>query len=92
MTTFALSRRRVLVTVALGAVSGVAHYAFAASQLPKVKSYRNPGCDCCERWVKHLQKAGFDFTMSDDPKLNARKPASQRLLPWSQRHLHSSGY
>jgi hypothetical protein len=47
---------------------------FAASPT-SVKAYRNPGCGCCEKWVAHMQAAGFAVTMEDDPDLDARRTA-----------------
>jgi hypothetical protein len=35
--------------------------------------YRNPGCGCCENWVKHLIAAGFTVSVEDDPDLAARR-------------------
>ena len=23
--------------------------------------YKNPGCMCCDRWVKHMNEIGFDL-------------------------------
>lgn len=90
MTSFLLSRRRMLAASALGAISAPAHNALAASELPRIESYRNPRCGCCEQWVRLLQRAGFAVAMSDDPQLNARKRFSVCLCrsrdatyPWS---------
>ena len=41
--------------------------------LPAMAVYRNPGCGCCEGWVKHMIAAGFTVTVEDDPDLNARR-------------------
>jgi hypothetical protein len=38
-----------------------------------IKAYRNPGCGCCEVWVEHMRKAGFDISMEDDPDLYTRR-------------------
>lgn len=51
---------------------GLVHRASAAS-LPLIKSYRNPGCGCCENWAELLTKAGFPVTMEDDPALDDRR-------------------
>ena len=45
----------------------------AASNLPAVTAFRNPGCTCCEKWAGLLKQAGFEVTMTDDPALDARR-------------------
>lgn len=45
----------------------------AATALPAIKAYRNPGCGCCEKWAESLKQAGFDITMEDDADLATRK-------------------
>jgi hypothetical protein len=44
-----------------------------ASALPDIAVFRNPGCGCCEGWVKHMIAAGFKVTVEDDPDLAARR-------------------
>lgn len=44
-----------------------------AAAFPKVAVYRNPGCSCCEGWVKHMSSAGFEVSIADDPNLDARR-------------------
>ena len=44
-----------------------------ASAFPDIVVYRNPGCGCCEGWVKHMIEAGFKVTVEDDPNLQARR-------------------
>lgn len=49
-------------------------FASAASPLPTVVAYRNPGCGCCERWAENMKAAGFaDLIMIDDPELENRR-------------------
>lgn len=45
----------------------------AASGLPPVTAFRNPGCGCCEKWAGLLTQAGFDVKMTDDPALDERR-------------------
>ena len=47
--------------------------AAARTSLPQIAAYRNPGCGCCEMWVRLLRRAGFTATMSDDPDLASRQ-------------------
>ena len=44
-----------------------------AAAFPAMAVYRNPGCGCCEGWVKHMIAAGFAVTVEDDPDLAARR-------------------
>jgi hypothetical protein len=44
-----------------------------AAAFPDIAVYRNPGCGCCEGWVKHMIAAGFKVTIEDDPNLAARR-------------------
>ncbi len=30
-----------------------------AQQTPKIVIYKNPSCDCCQKWADHLAAAGF---------------------------------
>ncbi len=48
-------------------------HAGRAAALPAMAVYRNPGCGCCEGWVKHMIAAGFTVTVEDDPNLTARR-------------------
>ena len=40
-----------------------------SAALPTVVVYRNPGCGCCEGWVKHMRAAGFEVSVEDDADL-----------------------
>jgi hypothetical protein len=33
--------------------------AASAQPLPKVDIYKSPTCDCCAKWIAHMQKSGF---------------------------------
>ncbi len=47
-----------------------------AATYPSIKTYRNPGCMCCEKWAGQLKQAGFSITMEDDPELEKRRNAA----------------
>lgn len=57
---------------ALASVLIVPH-ADGAAALPDIAVFRNPGCGCCEGWVKHMIAAGFKVTIEDDPNLATRR-------------------
>ena len=62
----------VLLTLfALGAVANL-----PASAADAVDVYKSPYCGCCEKWVEHLQQAGFAVRTHD---VNDVPAARQRL-------------
>lgn len=68
-----MNRRTTLLSLFASASVLIAPRAGRAAALPPVAVYRNPGCGCCEGWVKHMIAAGFKVTTEDDPDLNARR-------------------
>jgi hypothetical protein len=63
-----LSRRRVCVQLigAVAALIGGARLVSAQAKPPLVV-YKDAGCDCCQKWVEHMQKLGYKATVSDVP-------------------------
>jgi hypothetical protein len=51
------SRRAFTGGIALVAMS--AALPVFAQQGPKITIYKNPSCDCCQKWAEHLAAAGF---------------------------------
>ena len=45
----------------------------ALAQAPLIEVVKDPGCGCCENWVKHLEKAGFRATVTESADLDAIK-------------------
>ncbi len=79
MVTNLLNRRNLIRQAGLGFLTLATAYSVPFAQavpLPSITAYRNPGCGCCENWVAHLQAAGFQVTMHDDPDLDARRTAA----------------
>ena len=37
--------------------------------------YKNPGCMCCDRWVKHMNENGFNLGITPSEKMNELKIA-----------------
>jgi hypothetical protein len=69
-----VSRRNAMLMCGAAAMSlGWPAAVNAATKLPPVTAYRNPGCGCCEKWAGLLTQAGFEVTMTDDPALNERR-------------------
>ena len=68
-----MNRRTTLFSFFASASVLIVPRAGRAAALPPVAVYRNPGCGCCEGWVKHMIAAGFTVKVEDDPNLNARR-------------------
>ena len=53
------------------AIVGIAAYvqfgmsSATPAELPAVTVYKSPTCQCCAKWVDHLQANGFEVTTSD---------------------------
>lgn len=45
----------------------------ANAQLPRAVVHKSATCGCCEAWVEHLRKAGFEVTVQNTTELNAVK-------------------
>ncbi len=64
------------VTVLLAVLCLGAGISLPASAADTVDVYKSPYCGCCEKWVKHLQQAGFAVRTHDVADVPA---ARQRL-------------
>ena len=68
------SRRDWLRASALGAAGIVlSRRIVGAEPLPVVAVYKDPGCECCARWVKHLSANGFVATVRDSTDMPSVK-------------------
>lgn len=54
-------RRTSLLIVALALWAGIA----PAQAAERVEVFKSPYCGCCEKWVEHLRKAGFEVITRD---------------------------
>jgi hypothetical protein len=61
------SRREWLRNSFLGAAATLVggHRLFAGPAMPVVTVYKDPGCDCCAKWVKHVTANGFVVSVRD---------------------------
>jgi hypothetical protein len=66
-----ISRRRFLLSSAIGLVSG--RKLFAAAPPPVVMVYKDPSCECCDKWIKHLSANGFVVTAMNSTKMDGIK-------------------
>ena len=46
---------------------------FAAGPSPVIIVYKDPGCECCALWVKHLSANGFVTTVHDTTNMDEVK-------------------
>lgn len=71
-----LSRRDWFRSSALGVAGVLLSRRFvAATALPVVAVYKDPGCECCVRWIKHLSANGFVATARDTADMPSVKRA-----------------
>ena len=45
---------------------------WATAASPAVEVWRGRGCLCCEAWVRHLERGGFEVTVHDGGNTEAR--------------------
>lgn len=70
-------------SAAITPVTPVARHALAS-----VLVHKNPSCGCCELWVEHLRKAGYQVEVRDEEDLNAVK---ERLgVPYGKGSCHTA--
>jgi hypothetical protein len=70
------------VTVLLAVLCLGAGISLPASAADTVDVYKSPYCGCCEKWVKHLQQAGFavrTHDVADVPAARQRLGMPERL-------------
>lgn len=58
--------------IALSLFAGI-HLAHAAE---RVEVFKSPYCGCCEKWVEHMRKAGFDVVTKDVNDVPATRKAA----------------
>ncbi|UCH49380.1 MAG: DUF411 domain-containing protein [Betaproteobacteria bacterium] len=44
-----------------------------ADGLPQVEVWKDPNCGCCNKWIAHLQDAGFDVTAHNTRRVGAAR-------------------
>jgi len=83
--------RRLALFALLSATVATATQKVQAASSFKFEVFRNPGCGCCEQWVDHMRKAGFDVSIQDDPDLNGRLTKLGVAPEFSGCHIAQSG-
>jgi hypothetical protein len=82
-----MNRRTTLFSFFASASVLIIPQAGRAAALPAMAVYRNPGCGCCEGWVKHMIAAGFTVTVEDDPNLAARRESLKMPVDLASCHI-----
>ena len=70
-----LKTRPLIIAFALFAAIPQAHAA------ERVEVFKSPYCGCCEKWVEHMRKAGFDVVTKDVNDV----PAARKLAGMPER-------
>ncbi len=70
-----LKTRPLIIAFALFAAIPQAHAA------ERVEVFKSPYCGCCEKWVEHMRKAGFDVVTKDVNDV----PATRKLTGMPER-------
>ena len=73
MRTNALSRRLCLQRLLVLPLAAALAPAQAAPAKPLVEVWKDPSCGCCEDWVLHMKKSGFEVRVNDSGNEAARK-------------------
>jgi hypothetical protein len=58
-----LTRRQLLQSLPV-AVAGLALARVAAQGKEAIQVYKDPGCECCSKWVTHMEANGFAATVA----------------------------
>ena len=73
MRTNALTRRLCLQRLLVLPLAAALASAQAAPAKPLVEVWKDPSCGCCEDWVLHMKKSGFEVRVNDSGNEAARK-------------------
>lgn len=60
----------------------------AADELPKVVVHKSPTCGCCELWVRHMRRFGFQVETHDVQDLGAVK--AEAGIPYGLGSCHTA--
>jgi hypothetical protein len=83
------SRRQFLVaSAATLAPVAFARTLFAAAAPAVITVYKDPGCECCAKWVKHLSANGFVATVHDTADMDGIKKSMR--VPTELQSCHTA--
>jgi hypothetical protein len=60
----------------------------AGAELPRVVVYKSPTCGCCELWVRHMRRFGFQVEAHDVQDLGAVK--AEAGIPYGLGSCHTA--
>ena len=61
-------RRRNLVLTVLSGFPLLPSAYLHAEERPRMRVFRDPGCECCRGWVRHVEEAGFEVRLEERPR------------------------
>jgi hypothetical protein len=79
-----MTRRQVLAMIPLVLASS----RLARAAVPAIAVVKDPTCGCCENWVAHLKKNGFQATVTESADMDAVKDA--KGIPKTARSCHTA--
>lgn len=82
-----MNRRTGVFSFLGGAAAIVASRPSRSTALPTVVVYHNPGCGCCEGWMKHMRAAGFEVLVDDDTDLDSRRESLRIPAEFASCHI-----
>jgi hypothetical protein len=60
--------RRGLIAATLSGLTLLPSSYLRAQERPYMRVFRDPGCECCRGWVRHMEQAGFDVRAEERPR------------------------
>lgn len=56
--------------------------------ITEITMYKNPGCQCCDKWATYLERNGFEVTVHESANLTAVK--EQHGVPGEMSSCHTA--
>lgn len=66
-------RRRIVITATLALFGRAVDAAAPQSKRPLVEVWKEPTCGCCEDWIAHLEKNGYDVNLFNSGNIDVRQ-------------------
>ncbi len=77
-----------VVLAALGLGAYLQFGSAASANLPTVTVYKSPTCNCCSKWVTHLEENGFEVNV--DSRMNMQPVKQQLGVPGGLASCHTA--
>lgn len=84
-----MSRAQWLLSVVIATVTGVGVVSMMAeSEAADMVVYKDPNCGCCGKWIKHLERAGYEVEVRNRRDVNPIKAGQG--VPMGMRSCHTA--